>query len=50
MYVAGMQEYIEAVALWNYVLKNNVVSLAEVQQRLTFTQASLQCIKIHKIS
>jgi len=39
--VVGMQEYIEAVALWHYVAKRNLISLDDIQQRLTFTEARL---------
>jgi len=35
----GLQEYIEAVALWHFVTERNIISLQDVQQRLTFTQA-----------
>jgi len=50
MYVAGMQEYIEAVALWHYVDKRNIISLNEVQERLTFTQACLRRVVYCKFS
>jgi len=48
MHVVGMQEYIEAVALWQYVAKGNIISLNDVQQRLTFTQACLYFTKYCK--
>ena len=40
----GMQEYIEAVALWHYMAKGNIIGLNDIQERLTFTQARLKCI------
>lgn len=39
-YSPGMQEYIEAVALWQYVAKRNIIGHEDIQQRLTFAQDS----------
>jgi len=49
MYVVGMQEYIEAVAVWHYISKRNIISLNDVQERLTFTQACfiVECCEVH---
>jgi len=47
MHVVGMQEYIEAVALWHYVAKRNIISLKDVQERLAFTQACLIAHDFH---
>jgi len=39
--ISGMQEYIEAVALWHFMAKKNVIGLEDIQERLTFTQACM---------
>jgi len=38
---SGMQEYIEAVALWHFMAKRNIITLEDIQKRLTFKQVSL---------
>lgn len=39
-YSPGLQEYIEAVAVWQYVAERNIISLQDIQQRLTFRENS----------
>jgi len=42
-----MQEYIEAVALWQYVAKRNIIGHEDIQQRLTFAQA---CFTVQNVA
>ena len=38
--VAGLQEYVEALSFYHYLLNDGVISCAEVQQRLTYPRTA----------